>query len=307
MSNKIITVLGATGNQGGSVVRALLTQGGYHVRAVTRDAGKKAALDLLDLDKQLRGGSGESRVELVEAQLDDEASLKRAFEGAYGVFGVTNYWEGADLMKEFHQGVHIAHAAKATHVKHLVWSSLEFSYVPHFVSKAMVESYIQHLGVPYTAIHFPAYYENHLGFPTMTPRRQADGTFVLSMPIDPDQARLPLFSVADSGAFVVEALNYPDLYLGKQMRVASESLTARQMAATFERVTGVATRAEEVDHEAFQRSFPGAEELYLNLKWFADNPTARDVAWSRRVHPQIKDWAGFVHDHLDFYKNLTAQ
>jgi uncharacterized protein YbjT (DUF2867 family) len=60
-------------------------------------------------------------VELVEAQLDDEASLKHAFEGAYGVFGVTNYWEGADVMKEFHQGVHIAHAAKATDVKHLVW------------------------------------------------------------------------------------------------------------------------------------------------------------------------------------------
>ena len=70
----------------------------------------------------------------------------------------------------------------------------------------------------------------------------------------------------------------------------------------------MATRAEEVDHAAFQSSFPGAEELYLNLKWFADNPTGlRDVAWSRRVHPQIKDWAGFVHDHLDFYKNLTAQ
>jgi uncharacterized protein YbjT (DUF2867 family) len=120
-SNKVITVLGATGAQGGSVVRALLRHGGFHVRAVTRDPTKKAALDLLDFDKQLRGGSGESRVDLVEGQLDDEASLAKVFEGAHGVFGVTNFWEHGSMEKEFFQGYNLANAAKATNVKHVVW------------------------------------------------------------------------------------------------------------------------------------------------------------------------------------------
>jgi uncharacterized protein YbjT (DUF2867 family) len=162
--------------------------------------------------------------------------------------------------------------------------------------------------VPYTAIHLPAYYENFLGFPVMTPRHQADGSFVFNMPIHPDKGFIPLFSVADSGPFVLEALRHPEQYLGKQIRVASESLSSRQLAEIFEKVTGWNARAEETNHEAFRNSFPGAEELYLNLKWFADNPKGlRDIGLSRRIYPQMKDWACIVRDNIEFFKNLPVQ
>lgn len=152
----------------------------------------------------------------------------------------------------------------------------------------------------------PAYFENFVGFPVMTPRRQADGSFVFSLPVNPETGSLPLFSVEDTGAFVVEAFNHPELHLGKQMPVASEILTLNRLAAIFQQVTGIPARAEESDHEAFKNLFPGALDIFLNLKWYTEDPTLRDVAWTRRVHPQSKDWAGFVHDHIDFFKNLTT-
>jgi hypothetical protein len=168
----------------------------------------------------------------------------------------------------------------------------------------MVESYLSKIGVPYTAVLLPAYLENHVRFPALAPRREADGTFVFGLPFSPEKGTLPLLSVEDTGAFVVEALNHPETYLGKQMRPASECITPNEMAAVFTKVTGFAARAEETDHEAFKTLFPGAVDLYLNFKWFSEDPTLRDVAWSRRVVPQIKDWAGFVQDNLETFKDI---
>src|SRR4051812_47782074 len=112
--NKVISVVGATGSQGGSVARALLADGGYRVRAITRDASSPKAEALADLG-----------AEVVEARLEDEDSLRRAFDGAYGAFLVTPFWEHLSAAKELDEVRNLIAAAKAADLKHVVWSTLE--------------------------------------------------------------------------------------------------------------------------------------------------------------------------------------
>ena len=113
---KVIAVLGATGGQGGGLCRAILADpgGGFSCRAVTRDPIKDKAKALAT-----------AGAEVVAADLDDVESLKKAFAGVDGVFGVTNFWEHFSGEKEKAQAKNIADAAKAAGVKHVIWSTLE--------------------------------------------------------------------------------------------------------------------------------------------------------------------------------------
>src|ERR1700738_4305173 len=138
-SKKLIAVIGATGQQGGAVVRALQTQGQFKVRALTRHPGKHHRL----------------ADEVVEADLDRPETLKAAFEGAHGVFLVPNFWEpGTDELK---QATAAVRAAKAAGVKHFVWSTLpdveaisggKFE-VPHFTGKAKVDRVVTEAAFPH--------------------------------------------------------------------------------------------------------------------------------------------------------------
>src|SRR5215217_5577263 len=113
---QVIAVIGATGAQGGALVRAILADksGGFAARAITRhvDSDKGKAL-------------AAQGAEVVAADLDDQASLERAFAGAYGVFGLTNFWEHFSPEKELAQAANIARAAKAAGAQHVIWSTLE--------------------------------------------------------------------------------------------------------------------------------------------------------------------------------------
>ncbi|KAJ8125414.1 hypothetical protein O1611_g8225 [Lasiodiplodia mahajangana] len=116
-AKKIITVFGATGNQGGSVVKHFLNdpqlKSTWAVRGITRDVSKESAKKLIS-----------QGAEVVAADLNDKASLIKAIQGSDTVFAVTNYWEKLDMKLEEQQGRNIADAAKETGVKHLIWSSL---------------------------------------------------------------------------------------------------------------------------------------------------------------------------------------
>ncbi|KAJ2997917.1 hypothetical protein NUW58_g495 [Xylaria curta] len=156
---KIITVFGATGNQGGAVVKQFLNDpqlnNTWAVRGITRNVSKDSAKKLAS-----------QGVEVVAADLEDKDSLVKAIAGSDTVFAVTNYWEKLDAKLEEQQGRNIADAAKETGVKHLIWSSLlditklsngKLSRVYHFDSKAHVEEYVRALGIPATFFrkHFP--------------------------------------------------------------------------------------------------------------------------------------------------------
>ena len=164
---KIIAVVGATGVQGGGLARAILADpsSGFSVRAITRDPNKDNAKAL-----------AAKGAEVVSANLDDVESLKRAFAGAHGVFGVTNFWEHFSAEKEKAQAKNIAEAAKAAGVKHVVWSTLEDTRqfmtaddkrmpmlqekyrVPHFDAKAEANAYFS--GVPATMLDTSFYWDN---------------------------------------------------------------------------------------------------------------------------------------------------
>src|SRR5580704_2064477 len=170
--SKVIAVIGATGRQGGGVVRALQANGQFKVRALTRNPGKHR--ELTD--------------EVVEADLDRPETLKAAFEAAHGVFLVTNFWEeGAD---ELRQATAAACAAKDAGVKHFVWSTLPnveaigggTFHVPHFTGKAKIDRIVKEAGFAHhTFVIAPFYYQNLVG--SLAPQKQEDGTLGLVLPL----------------------------------------------------------------------------------------------------------------------------
>src|ERR1700757_4335150 len=171
---KLIAVVGATGQQGGAVVRALQARGQFKVRALTRNPDKHP--ELAD--------------EVVKADLNLPKTLKAAFEGAHGVFLVTNFWEpGTDELK---QATAAVRAAKNAGVKHLVWSTLPDVeaisggklHVPHFTGKAKVDQIVKEAGFPnHTFVIAPFYYQNLVG--ALGPQKQPNGSVGWTLPLDP--------------------------------------------------------------------------------------------------------------------------
>src|SRR6266480_5608860 len=174
-SKKLIAVIGATGHQGGAVVRALQAQGQFKVRALTRHPAKHRGL----------------ADEVVEADLDRPETLKAAFAGAYGVFLVTNFWEtGTDELK---QATAAVRAAKNAGIKHFVWSTLPDVeaisggklHVPHFTGKAKVDTVVWEARFPsHTFVIAPFYFQNLTG--AFGPQKLPDGSFGWAIPLDPD-------------------------------------------------------------------------------------------------------------------------
>ncbi|MGZ9235072.1 MAG: NmrA/HSCARG family protein, partial [Anaerolineales bacterium] len=153
MNDKIIAVTGATGQQGGAVARRLLADG-WKVRALTRDENKPAAQELDSLGAELAAGD-----------MDNRAELEAAFQGAYGVFSVQNFWlPNVGFEGEIRQGKNVAEAARAAGVQHLVYSSVGAAHrgmgQKHFESKWIIERYIHSLDIPYTILRPAAFFEN---------------------------------------------------------------------------------------------------------------------------------------------------
>jgi len=294
-AKKIVVVTGATGAQGGSVVKFLLKDGKYAVRGLTRKVDAPAAQELKKLG-----------VEVVAGDLNDVKSLEKAFHGAHGVFGVTNFWEGMSKENEIKQGKHLADAAKAAGVKHFVWSTLDHCDVPHFDGKAVVGDYCTTIGLPTTHLLTAFYYENF--FRVMPPQKDpATGNQVWHFSLPADK-QLFAYAVEDTGAFVVEAFNHPDKWINKQMKIASEFITPTQLNEVAKRICGPKFGFNHVDLEWFRKSgMPGAEELYLNMKHFINNqePSGiRDVKLTHAIYPGAHTWESYLKTHEAEWKKL---
>src|SRR5947208_4778284 len=198
-NKKLVAVIGATGQQGGGVVRALQVREGFKVRALTRNPDKHREL-------------GD---EVVEADLNRPEILKAAFEEAHGVFLVTNFREaGAD---ELNQATAAVRAAKDAGVKHFVWSTLpnveaisggKFD-VPHFTGKAKIDRIVKEAGFPHhTFVIAPGYYQNFVGF--LAPQKQADGSVGWALPLNPDVRCLHMGDIRELGKIVPEHPAHPD-------------------------------------------------------------------------------------------------
>lgn len=250
-SPKTVAVCGATGQQGGATVDALLKLGGFKIKAITRDPSSAKSLKLAALDG----------VETIKADFDDIESLKAAFEGCDAVFAVTDFWAacGLDPQKEIQQGKNLVDAAVATGVKHFVYSSLEDTRpllgdqvkpvngdmtVPHFDGKAEIEKYMREkLPKTSTAVITSIFFENMLPGGGMAPNKQEDGTFSMFMPI-PGDVTLSWCTTEDIGGVAAAVIKQgPKKWGGKTASVAGEHSTLDNIAAILSKVTGKTVKA----------------------------------------------------------------
>jgi uncharacterized protein YbjT (DUF2867 family) len=307
MSTKLIAVVGATGAQGGSLVKALLASPQkLRVRAITRKPGGDKAKQLASLG-----------AEVAVADLDDEASLGSAFQGADGAFCVTNFWEHFSPEKELQQAQNMAQAARKANVKHVVWSTLEDTRklvplsddrmptlmgkykVPHFDAKGEANRFFE--GLPTTLLHASFYWDNLIYF-GMGPKREADGTLAFVLPMG--DKKMPGIAAEDIGKCTAAIFLEPEQFIGKTVGIAGEHLSGSEMAAELSRVLGEKVVHRDVPFATYRSfGFPGAEDLGNMFQYYHDFErefrAARDVAGSRALNPKLQSFAEFVNAHKD--------
>ncbi|HEY3464557.1 MAG TPA: NmrA/HSCARG family protein [Amycolatopsis sp.] len=289
---RVVAVVGATGRQGGGLVRSILeADDGFAVRALTRDPESPQAKELAALG-----------VELVVADLDDARSVEAAFSGAYGAFCVTAAQEHPPERERAHAAT-MAAAARAAGLAHVVWSTFEDTRaflppgdermpvlhgeyrVPHYDAKGASDAEFR--GVPTTFLRTAFYWENLLD--GGGPARDEDGVRRLALPLG--SARLPGIAVADIGRCAYAILRRPDL-AGRTVSITGENLTGAELAAAFADVLGEPVRYEDVPLEVFRSlGIPQAAELANMFRFTQDFETAyagaRDPAEVRKLHPGL--------------------
>ncbi len=266
--SEIIAITGATGAQGGGLARAILNdpQSNFKVRAITRNPKSENALKLAEMG-----------AEVVQADLDDVDSLCRAFDGAYGAFCLTNFWEHFSPEKEIQQAGNLAQAAKDAGVKHAVWSTfndtrnwvpldddrmptLQGKYkVPHLDSKGEANAKFAELGVPTTYLLTSFYWDNMIYF-GMGPQRGPDGILGITMPMG--DKKLPGMAAEDIGKCAYGIFKKGDSYIGKSVGIAGEHLTGYEMASALTKAVGQTVRYNDVPADVYRGfGFSGADDL----------------------------------------------
>ena len=296
---KIIAVVGATGAQGGGLVRAILADknGEFAVRALVRDVGSEKAKAL-----------AAQGAEIVAANVEDEASLTRAFAGAHGAYCVTFFWAHFSPQKENETATNMAKAAKSASVKHVIWSTLEDtrrwvplsdnrmptllgSYkVPHFDAKGEVDHVFTDLGVPTTFLYASFYWDNFIYFGS-GPKKGPDGTLALTLPIG--KAKMAGVASEDIGKVSYGIFKRGSSMIGRKVGVAGEHLTGTEMAQAMSKALGQPVRFNDVPPDVFRAfGFPGAEDLGNMFQFYRDFEKEcndmRDVAKARELAPDIQ-------------------
>jgi uncharacterized protein YbjT (DUF2867 family) len=278
MAKKTIAVTGATGQQGGAVVRHML-KAGWQVRALTRDTGKPAAAALAQMG-----------AEIVKADNDDLAALTAAFKGADAVFAVQNYWlpnVGKD--GEIRQGKLAADAAKAVGTPHFIYSSVGAAHrgmgQKHFESKFEIEGYIKSLKLPFTIIRPVAFMEN------VNRSRVAisNGSYP-AMGLPPTK-RSQTIAVDDIGLFVAHILAHPEKYVGRTIEFAGDELTEQETAEALGKVIGRPVKLARREAPAGAAPNP---EMAAMFTFFSGEAYDADIAALRRELPGLQSYETFL-------------
>ncbi|HKE61077.1 MAG TPA: NmrA/HSCARG family protein [Nitrospira sp.] len=298
---KIIAVVGATGAQGGGLVHAILRDpgSGFTARALTRKVSSDKARELAKLG-----------AEVVEADLDDVDSLKRAFAGAYGAFLLTNFWEHFSPEKEFAQAKNMVQAAKHANLQHVIWSTLEDTRrwvplsdnrmptlmgkykVPHFDAKGEADHLFAEVGVPTTLLLTSFYWENLIYFGA-GPKKDPDGKLAITYPMG--DKKLPGIAAEDIGKSALAIFKKGPEFIGKTVAIAGEHLTGAQMAAALTKALGQEVRYNDVPPEVYRNfGFPGADDLGNMFQFKRDFQEAfcgpRDPAVARGLNPALQNF-----------------
>jgi uncharacterized protein YbjT (DUF2867 family) len=302
---KIIAVVGATGAQGGGLVRAIMNDknGPFTARAITRDVNSDKAKLLSKLG-----------AEVVAADVNEVESLKRAFKGAHGVYCVTFFWADFSPENEKAQATNMARAAKDAGVQHAIWSTFEDTrkWIPltdnrmptlmgkykvaHFDAKSEVDHVFTDLGVPTTFLLTSFYWENLIHFGA-GPRKGPDGKLALTYPMG--DKKLPGMTSEDIGKCALGIFKRGREFIGKTVGIAGEHLTGTQMAAALTKALGQEVRYNEVPPEVYRSfGFPGAEDMGNMFQFKRDFEQvytgARSIEVSRALNPALQTFESWL-------------
>ncbi|MES1178478.1 MAG: NmrA family NAD(P)-binding protein [Myxococcales bacterium] len=301
----IIAVVGATGAQGGGLVRAILSdpEQRFTVRAVTRAPHSDKARELARLGAQV-----------VTADLDDVSGLERAFSGAQAAFCVTFYWEHLSPKQEIFHAQNLAKAAKLSRVPHVIWSTLEDTRrfvplsdsrmptlmgeykVPHLDAKGAANQIFAELGVPTTYLYTSFYWDNFIYF-GLGPKRNREGRLTLNLPMG--EAKLPGIAAEDIGPCALELFRRGVSVIGKNVGIAGDHLSGAEMAAALTRAFGEPVQHGDISPAEFRGfGFPGADDLGNMFQFKRDFErefrAARDLDQSRALYPGIQRFESWL-------------
>jgi uncharacterized protein YbjT (DUF2867 family) len=307
---KTIVVVGATGTQGGGLVRAILNDPDreYNVRAITRDVKNDKAKELVKMG-----------AEVVAGNLDDIESLKNAFYGAYGAYCVTFFWNHFSPEKELEHARVMAEASKHTGIKHVIWSTLDDTRkwiplsdnrmptlmgkykVPHFDAKGEANHFFTNLGLPVTLFNTSFYWDNFIYF-GLGPKKGPDGKLSITMPMG--DKKLPGIAAADIGKCALGVFKAGQRYIGKSVGIAGEHLTGKQMAEEFMRVLGKEVAYNSISPEVYRSfGFPGAEDMGNMFQFKRDFEkeycASRDLELSRKLNPSLLTFKEWLNQNKD--------
>ncbi len=276
---KIMAVFGATGAQGGGLVRAILRdpQGGFTARAITRNVNGEKAKELAKMG-----------AEVVSGDIDNPDTMKKAFDGVYGAYCVTFFWAHFSPEKEIAEVQAMATAAKSAGLKHVIWSTLEDTRkwsplsdprlptlhgkykVPHFDGKGESNHFFTDLGVPTTFMLTSFYWDNFIGF--------------------------------GMGPKTYGILKRSSEFIGRTVGITGENLTGVEMAAGFSELLGQDVRYNSISPEIYRGlGFPGADDLGNMFQFKHDFNEyfcgARDSAFSKSLNPELQDFRTWLRNN----------
>ena len=298
---KIIAVVGATGAQGGGLVRAILADpsGPFRARAITRDPSSDKAKEL-----------AAAGVEVVAGDVDDPSALRRGFEGAWGAFCVTFFWHHMSPEREISEAGYMAAAAREAGVQHVVWSTLDDTRklvpldddrmptlqgkykVPHFDAKGEADALFAKAGVPTTNLQTVFYWDNFVYFGA-GPKRMPDGTLALVMPMG--DKKLPAIAAEDIGKCAYGIFKRGREFIGRTVGIAGEHLSGAELAAKMSRALGETVTYQDVPPEVYRGfGFPGADDLGNMFQFKRDfneiYRASRSVEFTRSLNPELQSF-----------------
>ena len=284
-TRRAIAVVGATGRQGGAVVRHLLKSDNFRVRALVRDKASTAATRLLSLDVQVH-----------QANLEDPSALETVLAGTDGVFSVQNYWEkGVGYEGEIRQGKNLALAAKKAGVGHFVQSTMADGAIAftdemkHFRSKKVLEDYIDDIGLPHTFLGTVTFVDNIL-----VPELGGAWTFPFISGILSSQTPYLVLAVDDIGGVAAAVFAEPGRFIGRKINMAGDALTVPKMKSVYREVSGKRPRG---------LQFPVWLCRLINGEFVAQLEWQREGGWTfgteeaRAVYPGMTSFKDFVAKH----------
>lgn len=302
---RIIAVVGATGAQGSGLVRAISEdpEGGFAARAITRNRNSEKARAIADLG-----------ADVVEANVDDPASLRAAFKDCHGAFCVTFFWEHFSPEKEKAHASNLARAAKDAGVEHVIWSTLEDTRkwvpldddrmptlmkeykVPHLDAKGESNRFFAEAGLPTTYLHTSFYWDNLIHF-GMGPQKMPDGSYAFTLPMG--DKKLPGIAAEDIGRCAYGIFQRGGELAGRSVGIAGEHLTGAQMAESLSKALDIPVVYNEVTPEVYRSfDFPGADDLgnmfQFKRDFEADYCGARDIEFSRSINPSLQSFEAWL-------------